>query len=115
MYSFYLLALLPMALAYTGDMTWYNTGSGSCGVTSTDTDKIVAISVARMNNGGNPNSNPLCFKHITITNSTGVSQDATIVDTCQSCAKDDIDVSPAVFKAFAPTPVGRITVQWEGI
>ena len=115
MYFFYLLALIPMALAYTGEMTYYNTGVGSCGATSADTDKIVALSVAKMNNGVNPNNNPLCFKHITITNSNGVSQDATIVDTCTRCAQDAIDVSPALFEALAPLSSGRVTVSWDGI
>lgn len=115
MYSLYLLALLPMALAYTGDMTYFAPGLGSCGATSTDTDMIVAISAARMNSGGNPSNNPLCFKHITITNSQGVSQDATIVDTCPGCAEDAIDVSQAVFEALAPLDEGRVQVQWNGI
>ena len=115
MYSLYLLALLPMALAYTGDMTYFAPGLGSCGATSAATDTIVAISAAKMNSGGNPSNNPLCFKQITITNAAGTSQVATIVDTCPGCAEDDIDVSQTVFEALAPLDEGRVQVNWSGI
>ena len=115
MYSFYLLALLPTALAFTGEMTYYTPGLGSCGATSTELDLIVAISAEKMNSGGNPSNNPLCFSHITITNAAGVSQDATIVDTCPGCAAEDIDVSPAVFQALASLDEGRVPgIQWSG-
>ena len=104
-----------MALAYTGDMTYFAPGLGSCGATSIETDLIVAISAARMNNAGNPSNNPLCFKHITITGPNGNTEDATIVDTCPGCTEDSIDVSPAVFEALAPLGDGRVTVNWDGI
>lgn len=115
MFSVYFLAFLPMALAYTGDMTYFIPGLGSCGTTSTGSDMIVAISAARMNSGGNPSNNPLCFSQITITNSAGVSQGATVVDTCAGCAENDIDVSQAVFEALAPLDEGRVSVSWSGI
>lgn len=115
MQSFYLLALLPAALAFTGEMTYFTPGLGSCGQTSTESDLVVAISASKMNSGGNPSNNPLCFTHITITNPEGVSQDATIVDTCMGCAEDDIDVSPALFLIFAPLGDGRVSgMQWTG-
>lgn len=115
MHSFYLLALLPAAIAFTGEMTYYAPGLGSCGATSTESDLVVAISASKMNSGGNPSNNPLCFTHITITNPEGISQDATIVDTCMGCAEDDIDVSPTVFQAFGSLDEGRIPgIQWTG-
>ena len=117
MHSFSLLALLPVALAFTGEMTYYSpsVGLGSCGQTFADTDMIVAISAAKMNSGGNPSNNPLCFSTITITNSAGVSQDAKVTDTCPSCAENDLDVSPAVFQAFGSLDEGRISgIQWTG-
>ncbi len=138
--KFSVLALMPCALsianAYTGDMTYYETGKppihppshvsasatdlsnpglGSCGYTSQDSDAIVALSVQMMNNPANPNNNPLCGTYITITNpATGNTAQAEIVDTCQGCADDDIDVSPSVFEAVDPNGLGdgRITVDW---
>ena len=40
-----LLILAGLATAYTGDLTYYSAGLGSCGLTSTDSDAIVALSV----------------------------------------------------------------------
>lgn len=48
---------------FTGDLTYYGTGLGSCGITSTDSDDIVAVShiiFDAASTGSNPNSNPLC-------------------------------------------------------
>lgn len=70
-----------------------------------------------MNNPPNPNDNPLCGTQITITNpATGNTAQATIVDTCEGCAYEDIDVSPSVFEEVDPSGLadGRIVVDWEG-
>ena len=40
-----LLVLAGLAMAYTGDLTYYSAGLGSCGLASTDSDAIVALSV----------------------------------------------------------------------
>ncbi|KAL8950936.1 MAG: hypothetical protein Q9222_003058 [Ikaeria aurantiellina] len=50
-----------------GDMTYYSTGLGACGQTSTDDDDICAISHIVYDaaaNGPNPNTNPLCGRTI---------------------------------------------------
>ena len=39
-------ALAGLAVAYQGDLTYYTTGLGSCGFTSTDGDAIVALSTS---------------------------------------------------------------------
>ena len=70
-----------------------------------------------MNNPANPNNNPLCGTQINIYNpATGGTTQATIVDTCGSCAYEDIDVSPSVFEAVDPKGLGdgRIVVDWGG-
>ncbi|KAL9073617.1 MAG: hypothetical protein Q9161_002859 [Pseudevernia consocians] len=115
------LALIPLlfhlAKAYSGDMTYYEAGLGSCGYTNSDSDAIVALSTEIMNNGANPNDNPLCGSSISITNpTTGSVHSATIVDTCEGCSEYDIDVSPSVFEAVDPNGLsdGRITVDWSG-
>ncbi|CAD6594602.1 MAG: hypothetical protein ASARMPREDX12_000515 [Alectoria sarmentosa] len=109
--------LLHLAKAYTGDMTYYDAGLGSCGYTSTNADAIVALSTEIMNNGPNPNNNPICGSSINIYNpATGSTTAATIVDTCQGCAEYDIDVSPSVFETVDPNGLsdGRIVVDWGG-
>ena len=37
--------LAGLAIAYRGDLTYYSTGLGSCGFSSTDSDAIVALSL----------------------------------------------------------------------
>ena len=103
-----------MAFAFYGDMTFYTPGLGSCGAYSGLNDTIVAISAAKMNSGGNPSNNPLCFTHITITNSAGHSEDATIVDTCPGCAEEGIDVTEDLFGRLADVNKGRVKVSWTG-
>ncbi|KAL8735165.1 MAG: hypothetical protein Q9166_001041 [cf. Caloplaca sp. 2 TL-2023] len=111
-----LFLFLPLTLAYTGDMTWYNPGSGSCGWSSSDNDHIVALSNDIMHNGPNPNKNPRCGTKIGIWNpKTKTKHEATIVDTCQACKRGDIDVSPALFKKVAPYADGREHgINWGG-
>lgn len=95
-------------------MTWFNPSLGSCGRTNGDNDLVVAISHITMGDaGGNPNNNPNCGKTITISRS-GITKTATIVDKCMGCGVDHIDVSPAVFRAFADLGAGKIgDVKWS--
>lgn len=119
------LSLLPTALfglallstpaaAYTGDMTYYDPGPGSCGAYSSPNDDVVALSRAVMANGANPNANPKCFRHIAIRNpGTGMVHDATVVDTCWLCKEGDIDVSPGLFPKVAPAGDGTVGgIEW---
>ncbi|CAI0650487.1 unnamed protein product [Colletotrichum noveboracense] len=98
----------------SGVMTWFNPSLGSCGRTNGDNDMVVAISHITMGDaGGNPNNNPNCGKTITISRG-GITKTATIVDKCMGCAADHIDVSPAVFRAFADLGAGKIgDVKWS--
>ena len=110
-----LLAITALATAYTGDMTYYDPGVGSCGLASGGGDAVVALSIAMMNNPANPNANPKCGTQISIHNpSTGTTHSATIVDTCVGCALYDIDVSPSLFKQVAPDGDGRVQGIWWG-
>ena len=49
-------------------MTHYTPGMGSCGITSTDGEDVVALSKDFMTYAGNPNSNPKCGSKISIWN-----------------------------------------------
>lgn len=53
---------------YLGDGTWFDLGLGSCGQTNTDTELVAALNAPQMNNGANPNTNPMCGKQIKVTN-----------------------------------------------
>ncbi|KAK4549891.1 hypothetical protein LTR36_005192 [Oleoguttula mirabilis] len=97
---------------YTGDITYYETGEGSCGWTNTDSDAIVALPHVMMNNPANPNNNPLCGTYITISYA-GSTHQAKIVDTCMGCDNAAIDLSPTLFTAVAPDGNGRVhDVEW---
>lgn len=91
--------------------------SGSCGVTNTDGDAIVALSHLLMNNPANPNNNPICNKQISIHNpTTGTDTIATVTDTCGACAFDDIDATISLFNKVAPNGDGRVHgIQWTPI
>lgn len=95
----------------TGKMTYYTPGQGSCGVTNTDTDMIVAVAPSVYGTYANPNSSPMCQKSITIT-CNGKKVKAAIKDRCTGCGANDIDVSPAVFKTCGPLSTGAMTVSW---
>jgi len=71
----------------SGQATFYNTGLGSCGITSHDTDFICAIAAPRYDAEGtaNPNNNPLCGKKINVSYNGGKPVTVTIVDRCPEC------------------------------
>lgn len=101
---------------YSGQGTFYNTGLGSCGITSQDTDFICAISAPLYDAQGaaNPNNNPLCGKKIKVSYKGGTPVTVTIVDRCPECAKPDLDLSPAAFKAMGASPdQGRVDITWS--
>ncbi|KAL8797611.1 MAG: hypothetical protein Q9182_007184 [Xanthomendoza sp. 2 TL-2023] len=111
-----LLLLTPLTHGYTGDLTYYDPGLGSCGIQSGPNDHIVALSREIMQNGANPNANPKCGSMIGIWNPhTKTKHEAKIVDTCVGCKTFDIDVSPALFKQIAPNGDGRVHgINWGG-
>ncbi|CAF9940887.1 hypothetical protein IMSHALPRED_002207 [Imshaugia aleurites] len=108
---------VPIANAYTGDLTYYTPGQGSCGETNTNGDAIVAISHLLMSNPANPNANPVCNKQISIHNpTTGTNTIATVTDTCMGCAIDDIDVPQDLFNIVAPSGNGRVHgIEWTTV
>lgn len=111
-----LTALISFAIAYSGDMTYYTPGMGSCGQMSNDGDGVVALSTQMMSGGANPNANAKCGSKIGIFNpNSGLYVEATVVDTCEACAEYDIDVDQATFSAVAPNGDGRVHgVDWGG-
>ena len=105
----------PSGSEFSGEGTFYSTGLGSCGITSTDSDFIVAISHELYDSkavGNNPNHNPLCNKKIRASYE-GKSVDVTVVDRCEGCAYNDLDFSPAAFDKLADESLGRIDITWE--
>ncbi|KAL4909510.1 RlpA-like double-psi beta-barrel-protein domain-containing protein-containing protein [Aspergillus multicolor] len=99
---------------YTGELTYYDPGLGSCGITSTASEKICAVSHVVFDatlTSGNPNENPLCGLKLRIRRGDS-SVDVKVVDRCPGCNVDDLDVSSSVFEELGDLVEGRVTVQW---
>lgn len=111
----FVLGLVVPSFAFRGDATFYTPSMGSCGITSSESDQVVALAVSMMGNPANPNQNPKCGGKISIFHPrTGKIHLATIVDTCYSCKHEDIDLSPSVFDWLAPSGQGRVYgVEWR--
>ena len=100
---------------YTGDLTYYEPGLGACGITSKNSDKIVAIShivFDAVSIGSDPNTNPLCGKKIRARRDDK-SVDLTVVDRCTGCQPKDIDVTINTFGDLADVDLGRVLVEWN--
>lgn len=100
-----------------GEMTYYDTGLGACGWTSTDSDFIVALSQRVFDTktpNGNPNNNPYCGKKIEAKKGDKTVI-VTVVDSCPGCAANDLDFSPTAFEAIADKDLGRTEFSWRWI
>lgn len=100
---------------YIGDMTYYDAsvGVGSCGTNATNSDHVVALSYVDMQNGPNPNANPLCGREINIQYG-GLTRHARIWDTCPTCDSGGLDLPKPLFDAIAPNGDGRVHgVTWS--
>ncbi|KAI7862897.1 RlpA-like double-psi beta-barrel-protein domain-containing protein-containing protein [Spinellus fusiger] len=98
--------------SFSGDGTYYNTGLGSCGWWSKDTDYIVAVNAPQMANGANPNNNRNCGKWINVKGPKG-SVKVFTVDTCPTCTYGSLDLSPAAFAKIADMSAGRVHITWN--
>ncbi|KAE8372379.1 RlpA-like double-psi beta-barrel-protein domain-containing protein-containing protein [Aspergillus bertholletiae] len=99
---------------YTGDLTYYDPALGSCGITSSNSDLVCAVSHVLFDaasTGSNPNANPLCGMKVRLKRGEA-SVDVTVVDRCVGCAVKDLDVSRSVFKKLADMDLGRVSVDW---
>ncbi|KAJ5757719.1 uncharacterized protein N7511_006413 [Penicillium nucicola] len=99
---------------YSGDLTWFDTGLGACGGWNVGTDWIAAVShivFDRNARGTNPNNNGLCGQKIHIQRG-GRTVEATVVDRCEGCKENDIDVTRSLFQQFDDLDRGRIGIVW---
>jgi len=91
--------------ATSGQATYYDAGLGSCGMTHTNSDWIVAMNLPQMNPS-------LCGQSIVIT-ANGKTGTAMIADTCMGCQSGDLDMSRGLFTYFADEGAGRISISWD--
>ncbi|KAM3152515.1 hypothetical protein ABEW05_007115 [Botrytis cinerea] len=105
---------------FTGDLTYYAPGLGACGITSSSSESICAVShiiFDAASTSSNPNANPLCGRKIRITRqkasgSGNNTVDVTVVDRCVGCKAEDLDLSTTVFEKLALEAEGRVTGSW---
>ncbi|CAD0100176.1 unnamed protein product [Aureobasidium mustum] len=98
---------------HEGDLTYYGTGLGSCGFTSSESDMIVAVShyvFDAASRSSDPNQNPLCGLKLRASRydeqvGERRSVDLKVVDRY-------LDVSPAAFDKLAARASGRVDVTW---
>ncbi|KAL8989798.1 MAG: hypothetical protein Q9169_008279 [Polycauliona sp. 2 TL-2023] len=111
-----LFLLTPLVTAYTGWMSYYTPGLGSCGTSNHEGEDVVALSRAIMGTGADTNHNPKCGSWIGIWNPhTKKHYSAKVVDTCIKCGAGDIDVSASLFSKIAPVEVGVVQgINWGG-
>ena len=79
--------------SHTGEATFFNTGMGACGVTSQDSDMMVALAAGDFDPtspGGNPNKNSLCGKSIRVSYKGGPEVICKILDRCPECVSSPI-------------------------
>lgn len=91
---------------FSGRGTWFNVGLGACGKRNKDSQPIIALNKPQWNKG------KLCGKWLTI-KANGKTARGYIEDQCPSCKKGALDLSPSLFKKFAPLSKGVITVNWN--
>ena len=120
---------------HSGDLTYYDTGLGACGITSTSRDYIVAVSFHIFDAysiSSNPNTNPLCGRKIWFGRTSppgavgkgqggkyesaeikGEKVEVTVVDRCAGCMQEgDLDVSETAFGRVAGVEEGRVGIVW---
>ncbi|TCD64757.1 hypothetical protein EIP91_003648 [Steccherinum ochraceum] len=107
------IALGKRATVHTGQASFYEVGFGACGRVNFNTDFVVALPSTFFGTGY---PDPRCFQVVTITNTeNGEIAQAIVVDECTECTgAHEMDLSPGLFSALAPSVdgVGLIPISW---
>ncbi|KAM0352997.1 hypothetical protein ACHAPU_001882 [Fusarium lateritium] len=97
----------PTVKRNDGDITFYHPGLGACGKDSGDSSMVAAIAASLYD------AQDLCNKVITLKGDKGTVK-VTVVDRCESCGENDLDISPAAFMwAIGPLETGRGKGTWS--
>ncbi|RSL38276.1 hypothetical protein CEP53_015007 [Fusarium sp. AF-6] len=90
-----------------GEATYYHPGLGACGKTHGDGDLVVAMSAALFD------AQKPCGRSIKVKGDAG-EVTVKVVDRCEGCAYNDIDLSPTAFQqGIGPLSIGRTTTTWN--
>ncbi|KAJ3472890.1 hypothetical protein NLI96_g13211 [Meripilus lineatus] len=95
-------------VTHTGISLFGHAGLGACGFVDTDNDPIVGISTIIFGTGGN------CNQWMEVTNTAnGKTVLVRTRDSCTSCGRDDIILSPSAFASIGDIALGELNVQWH--
>lgn len=88
---------------------------GACGKIHADSDKIVALQMARYGSGSN--NAPDCGRQVEIKNdANGKTVVATVADACPGCANyNSLDLSVGAFDAIGDQATGVLDISWKFI
>ncbi|KAJ3127092.1 hypothetical protein HK098_006789 [Nowakowskiella sp. JEL0407] len=101
----FLASALPYALAFSGRMSYFDVGLGSCGKYNVNSDYIVAVNHEQYQSS-------MCDRCVRLTRD-GKSVNAIVRDLCPSCEYGMLDVSPAVFAALGNMDAGILQINWD--
>lgn len=97
---------------HTGVATFYSVSADNCGTSSTDSDFVCAISKQLYDTlTNNEDISQYCGKTIDITYN-GKTITVKVVDSCESCDANHLDLSPSAFQALANPDLGVIDITW---
>ena len=111
MIALFFLFCIANVDAFVGKATFYNNppGSfGSCGLQSTDSDLIAAVSMDLIHGFRDLR---FCFKFANVYHGDKHVR-VRLVDSCPGCKPTSLDLSPAAFNALADPSVGVIDIKW---
>jgi expansin (peptidoglycan-binding protein) len=104
--------LFDSSVVHNGVATFYSVSADNCGTSSTDNDFVCAISQQMYNTVANSQSiSEYCGHMINITYN-GKTIQVKVVDSCESCDSEHLDLSPAAFNSLADSNLGVINIQW---
>ncbi|CAG7558956.1 unnamed protein product [Fusarium equiseti] len=99
----------PLQPQTLGSITFYSPGKGACEEDNGDADMVAAIGKGLYDSGD------YCGKQIKLKGDVG-EVIVTVVDRCDGCADNDLDVSPSAFeKSMGPRALGRVNGQWNWV
>lgn len=108
-------SIFDSSVIHSGVATYYSVGADNCGTSSTDSDYVCAISQQLYNTVANSESiSEYCGHKINITYNSKTIQ-VTVVDSCESCDANHLDLSPTAFSALADQNLGVIDITWEWV
>jgi hypothetical protein len=103
---------IAQAFAFNGKATFYTNPDfhpGSCGFGFSDQDFIAAVSGDLIHGYQDPHYCNQCA----LVTYKGKSVKVRLVDTCPTCEKTSLDLSPIAFQKLENLVVGILSISWE--